>query len=210
MADYVWKHKVDVPAGQSGNVEIYKNEVTKAQARLLTMQMTYSQGMGRRAFQGTWTVMRVDGELMMSDTPDEFKDHSSFLYRAKGRVLIGGLGLGLVIKPLLEKPEIEHITVMEISPDVIKLVAPSYQHPKVTIVQADAYLWEPTEKFDLIWLDIWPNISVDNLESMTQLRRRFRKWTVTQKADDVMCWGREMSLYMRDRDRRDDGRMRGW
>jgi spermidine synthase len=49
----------------------------------------------------------------MEDTLSELRRHTPIFMRAKGRLLVTGLGLG-VVRGLLAKPEVEHIDVVEI------------------------------------------------------------------------------------------------
>ena len=66
--------------------------------------------------------MYCDGKLIMSNTPAEVNDHYKFIQKAQGKVLIGGLGLGMVLKCLLDKKDVMKVVVVEQSPDVIKLL----------------------------------------------------------------------------------------
>jgi len=59
---------------------------------------------------------------MMFDTPDEVADLLGVFHHAKGRCLVNGLGLGVVVNGLLVKPEITYVTVVENNPDVVELV----------------------------------------------------------------------------------------
>jgi spermidine synthase len=136
----------------------------------------------------------------MSDTPAELEDMYYFVYHAKGKVLINGLGLGAAVQAVLSKPEVEHVTVIEISEDVIKLVADHYLKrygDRLTIIHADALTWQPPkgQKFDTVWHDIWDSICTDNLEEMGRLHRRYGKRAAWQAS-----WCREQCEYYRGRD----------
>lgn len=111
----------------------------------------------------------------MSNTPAEIRDHIGFIYQAKGNVLIAGLGLGMVLKALLEKGDVTHITVVEKSEDVIKLVSPFYQDERVTIIHEDIFNYKPEEIFDYSWFDIWTYICGDNYDDMKRLNRKFSR-----------------------------------
>jgi len=159
------------PAKQ-GNVEIDRITVTKLDAVMSTIH-------GSPAYEGTYARLRINGTVVMSDTQMEHRTNSEFLYRAHGHVLLAGLGLGLVLDGLRNNMDrIQSITVVELSQDVIDLVAKKYKHPKIKIVQGDITTWEPPAgmKYDIIYFDIWPEISEDNLELMAQLGRRFAKY----------------------------------
>ena len=116
----------------------------------------------------------------MSNTPDEIRDFSYFVSVAYGSVLINGLGLGVVVKALLNKPDITKVKVVEKSADVITLVADTYlKDPRVEIVQADCFEYKPPkgERYDAVWHDIWDEICADNLPEMQRLHRKYRKRT---------------------------------
>ena len=135
---------------------------------------------GRPVPPGTYTRLQLNGcwDPIMSDTPAELGDHLDFLYQAKGKVLINGLGLGLCLKGLLMKPEVEHVDVVEIEPDVIKLVWPTYNmESRLTLHQGDAYTiqWPKDKRWDYIWHDIWPSLCTDNLEEITKLKRKYAR-----------------------------------
>jgi spermidine synthase len=126
----------------------------------------------------------------MSDTPAEYRDAVGFIRCASGAALISGLGLGMVVKALLAKPDVEHITVLELSPDVIKLVAPSYPDPRLRIIEADCRAWKPDRKFDWAWHDIWGDVTTDDLPEMATICRRFAKAMTAPGRQ--MVWGREL------------------
>lgn len=97
------------------------------------------------------------GECVMEDTPFELQTHLGFVLRAYGRVLVTGLGLGCVIRGLLANPAVEHITCIEDSEDVLKLVGPYMPRERLTIIEADALEWTANnkERFDCAWHDLW-------------------------------------------------------
>lgn len=107
----------------------------------------------------TDSTVHLRGEIVMEDTPHELRTHLGFIMRAYGRVLVTGLGLGCVIRGLLKNPAVEHVTCIENSPDVLKLIGPYMPADRLTIVQADALKWtaQNTERFDCAWHDLWTN-----------------------------------------------------
>lgn len=52
---------------------------------------------------------------------------------------------------------VEHVTVLENSPDVMKLVAPHMPKDRVTIIEAEAVEWTAKHghEFDCAWHDVW-------------------------------------------------------
>ena len=127
---------------------------------------------------GTYKGLLKDGEVIMSNTPDEIMDHYPFKCAAQGQVLINGLGLGMCIEMVIE--QVFHIIVIEKSKDVINLVGPYYKdNPKVFIIHADALEYKPPKgmRYNVVWHDIWDSICIDNLPEMTRLHRKYGRLT---------------------------------
>lgn len=124
-----------------------------------------------------------EGEgIMMSDTPMERNTNRDFIKRANGDVLIFGLGIGLIIFPLLNDDSVKSITVVELHQDLINLVEPIIKKHdlknKLTIIQGDCFEIHnkiPKEKkFDVVYGDIWISICTDNYDEMKKLTRIWR------------------------------------
>jgi spermidine synthase len=83
------------------------------------------------------------------------------------------------LQGLLNKPEVTHITVIEKDVDVLELVGKHITDPRVTLIHADAYEYNPPKDvhYDFIWHDIWDNITNDNLPEMTKLHRKYARKT---------------------------------
>jgi len=99
-------------------------------------------------------------EVVMEDTPFELKTHLQFMLKARGNVLVTGLGLGCVTRGLLANPAIHHVTCIEKSADVLKLVQPYMpQTNRLSVIHADALEWTAATKqvFDYAWHDLWTN-----------------------------------------------------
>lgn len=194
--------KSTVPAGKYGSAEVEKHVTDEHEARMDRLHAIVS-GSGRFVPEGTYTGLKINGHLIMSDTPDEIHDHLGFIRSAHGNVLIGGLGLGVVAVACAKNPKVRRVTVIEKNPDVIHLIAPHM--PKgVHIEEGDVFNWEPKSTdlpFHSVWMDIWSTLSEDNLEQMKQLRMRYRKWTEDKKASSVECWGREWLMMKREQER---------
>jgi spermidine synthase len=128
-------------------------------------------------------------------------DHYSFVRQAIGNVFIAGLGIGMVLYNLLEKENVKHVDVIEISPEVIALVAPWYKEhygDRVNIFQGDVLEYTPPKNthYDAVWFDIWDNICVDNLDEMSKLHRRWAR-----KADVKGSWAKEICQMYKRRDK---------
>jgi hypothetical protein len=92
-------------------------------------------------------------ERVMFDEPREIKEALRFVELAKGKVLLTGLGIGMVAVWLANKSEVTQVDVIEASADVINLVAPYLPSPKIRVIHADAFNYQPIGKYDSVWHD---------------------------------------------------------
>lgn len=138
---------------------------------------------------GTYVKLIVDGELMMSDSPMERYTNIDFIQKAKGKVFIAGLGIGMVLNAILNKPEVSQVVILEKYQDVIDLVHPLYSHPKLTVICGDVFEYDmpKSEKFDCIYFDIWPDIDGDNYKDMKLLHAKYRK-NKASKNSHISSW----------------------
>jgi hypothetical protein len=155
---------------------------------------------------GSYTRLLIDGRLWMSDTDAEKRDHLAALEAIRRlsarRVLINGLGLGMVVKAALAFDHVEHVDVVELDKRVACLVGAHYaRDPRVVIHHADAYeqagRWPTGSRWDVAWSDIWPDLCTANLPDMARLRRSYGRRTEWHD-----CWGRELLLHRRTEERR--------
>ncbi len=101
-------------------------------------------------------VMLFDDVLVMSVTPLEIASHYKIIEKAKGKVGVGGLGLGYFIQNILHKKEVENVTVYENNMDVILMYEKLFGiHRKLKLCHGD--VGEITGKtFDVFYCDIYP------------------------------------------------------
>ncbi len=109
-----------------------------------------------------------DGNEWMTLTPVDMDTCEDAIRRAHGRVVTFGLGLGYFAYMAAIKPDVDEVTVVELSEDVIKLfeskILPFFPCPeKIKIVNADAFLYAeknmPEENFDFAFVDTWRDAS---------------------------------------------------
>lgn len=177
-----------IPNGISNDWEISEFEVKEKElSEMISIFKT-----GRGVPPGKYKKLTRNKTVIMSNTPDEINDFSYFVHIAKGSVLINGLGLGCVVKCLLEKAEVNEILVIEKSKDVLKLVLPYFNDKRLNVINEDAFIFKPErgKKFDFVWHDIWDNICLDNLPEITTLHRKYGKRTSWQDS-----WSRAECLY---------------
>jgi len=118
-----------LPDGMMGEVEVRRIVVTERDVEVARMRSMF--GGGSTAIRaGEYVGLYRNGSLWMSDTPDEQYDHMPVItnvakHRAE-RVLINGLGIGMVLNAVLHMDCVQHVDVVEIDPDVVALVGPHY------------------------------------------------------------------------------------
>lgn len=170
--------QVDVPEGHIGDWTVEKFEVTEADSKFHNLRESINSRC-RFVDPGVYTRLTRHEQVIMSDTQAEICDHMEPIRQAKnGLALINGLGLGVVLQGILDEPAIEHLTVVENSPDVITLVGSHWQDrygDRLTIMLADAFDWQPPKntRYCVVWHDIWSNITSDNLPEMHKLHRKY-------------------------------------
>lgn len=177
--------KVDVPVGEVRGMKISKFEVkepgtwTKDDEKrtdvISPLQYVRMQMDGRAPKPGWYTRLAEGDRVWMSDTTAERRDHAKPVLlmssiRAE-RVVINGLGLGMVLAAALTFDSVKRVDVVERDDRVIELVGPHYlKDPRVRIHHEDAVVqmtkWGSEGHWDVGWTDIWPDINADNLPQM--------------------------------------------
>lgn len=212
-------HTVLPDGAKSGTVEIQHVTPSKKDADFARLRAAISSmGGGRGVVREGETICQLirNGNMWMSDTPDERRDHRGArqaVQRHGGHVLIGGLGLGMFPLWAALQENVTKVTVIEINPTVIEFVVPYLrdaiklqgQDPdKLEVIQADLMEWKPPkgQNYEVIWFDIWLSLCTDNLPEMATLNRRFSRRTAGWRG----CWGEELLKIQRERERERDRR----
>lgn len=153
------------------------------------------------------TTEKPSWKLMMTDTDMERTTNYRFLQSATGDVMVAGLGIAMIIIPLLAKKSVTSITIIEKFQGVIDAVASNIpSDPRIKIVHADIDMYVPSKGtvWDTIYFDIWPDRTTDNIEHINRLHRAFRKYKRT-KSSWMGSWYHEELKYLRTQERRN-----GW
>lgn len=104
-----------------------------------------------------------NGREWMTLQPNEMVTTWPAIGKAKGRVLTFGMGLGYFTYHAAMKPEVESVTVVDISAEVLDLfrthILPQIPNKdKISLVQKDAYAFAEEDmagNFDFVFADIW-------------------------------------------------------
>lgn len=104
------------------------------------------------------TMLYVNDDMVMLDDPLHWIGMQRLAEHSVGKVMVGGLGLGLVVHHLINNPKVTEIDVIEKNTDVIRLIHPliDRKDKKVTLIEGDIFEepWREKE-YDTIINDIW-------------------------------------------------------
>lgn len=107
-------------------------------------------------------LLEEDGKwrTWMVDDPPQLRAMQLYAKSATGRVLVAGLGLGLVALELHQNPYVDEIWVVERNPDVIALVE-RHLPVEITVVEDDFLNYVKTHEshWDTIIVDLWVSVS---------------------------------------------------
>lgn len=122
-------------------------------------------------------LVMADGRLWMSDVPQERLMMFNNAQASRGRVLVGGLGIGLY--PQYAAPHVREIVVVEQNAPLIEVVEPVARvgadaHGVPLAVYpgdiADVLRAEPSGLYDTIFLDTWDTLDAAHLPHVNTLR----------------------------------------
>ena len=137
-----------------------------------------------------YLALTEGNNIWMSLNPNEIETMKPYIAKAKGHVLVLGLGMGYIAYMMSLKDEVKDITIVEKDHEIIELfkkaLLPQFINKnKIKIIEDDAikYLTK-NNKYDYIFADLW-HAPEDGLSLFVQLKR------INKNID---CW-LEVSLY---------------
>ncbi len=176
-----------IQPGVSGRWQVAKSTFGEREVRRAAIEFAdkipLPPGVYTHLFCYTWDTMNnKHGETVMNDFPSELAKHLQFILTARGRVLVGGLGLGCVVRGLLANGKVEMIDVVERSASVIKLCGHSVADPLVNIIQADLLVDKiDGGPWDYAWWDLWndpdkdePHLQLIHLNTVAKFVKRVK------------------------------------
>lgn len=99
------------------------------------------------------TVLKIDNNVVMPDDPLHWIGMKRLAEASNGRVLVIGLGLGLVVHHLVNNERVTKIDVVEINADVIKLISPLLpDDERINVIQGDGLLHQG--EYETVLVDI--------------------------------------------------------
>ena len=171
--------KIDLSHIKEGSIGDFNISRFKVEPKDIAYQWGSIFKSGRGCPPGDYIKLTRGSTLVMSNTPDEIRDHREFIRRSTGSVLINGLGIGMCLTAVLQKQDVTDVTVIEVSKEVIDLVSPCFDDDRLTIINQSAFDYKPPKgkRYNVVWHDIWDFICTDNLEEMKKLHRKYGRKT---------------------------------
>jgi hypothetical protein len=132
-------------------------------------------------------------QCVMSSNLFERLTNQNFINAAKGDVIVFGLGLGLILFPLLEDDEITSITVIDKSVDIIDNLGPIIKNydvnNKLTIINGDVFTYYQQlneTKFDVMYFDYWNFVDSTIYNDMEILKELYKN--NIKETGQIMYW----------------------
>ena len=132
-------------------------------------------------------------KVWVSITPNEITTMQKPIKDAQGKVLTLGCGMGYYSYMVSEKDDVESVTIIERSEDVIKLfetyILPQFPHKdKIHIVQADAYEYINELKdgeYDYCFAELWySNMDIGPYLRLKDKCKRFKTMKISYWIED--------------------------
>jgi Fe-S-cluster containining protein len=120
--------------------------------------------------------------------------------RCRGRVLCGGLGLGLFPQLALSLPRVESVQVIEVDPAIIQLIEHSWQKKpwprmvdcSVTAVSVEEYLKHTSERYDTIYVDTWDAVYHEYLPHVNEVSHLATR--ALRPGGEILLWAYDMMV----------------
>lgn len=155
---------------------------------------------------GRGVALQREGSTWMSITPLEMESALIAEHSAKGKVVVAGLGLGMISLSLLQKRNVREVIVLDIDEGLInnfesmldgkslKLWRSSLSNGRLKLFQCDCkselpdHVVRAAQGADYLWCDIWKDLFTDEAKIDTEFLQS------QIKAKLVDYWGVELDL----------------
>lgn len=153
--------------------------------------------------QPNW-LLTHNGKIWMSLSPMELESQGHHAAAARGRVLIGGLGMGVLLATIIRKRNVREVVVVEREKGIIEMVQDQALYfgwrgrTKVKYVHEDMLEYRGDGKgFDVGLIDIWP--SMGDMAVREDMRRiannvRAEAWAAWTQELDFISWCSEQGI----------------
>jgi len=134
------------------------------------------------------TELTINGETVMTDEPVNWIGMQKLAEHCYGRVLCGGLGLGLIVHALNKNEKVTEIKVAEINRDVIELVEPLLPSTnKLSVDLCDIHKFSNAQLYDTVILDMW--VGKGSKDMTMEMLDAFTQFKALNPKNQVFIWG---------------------
>lgn len=184
-------------AARRGKYKLFKNQLPKAIAG-------YFSGLAPVSNRTNWVLADAEEKrVWMSVAPMERESQSHHVLAARGRVLVGGLGLGAILWALLQKAEVEEVVVVERSMEVVGIMGEVFEQQRAwaahrgrfKVINADLFDFAYCDaesllgRIDCALIDIWPGVGDSALRpDMQRIAKMF------PAVGEFAAWGMELDF----------------
>lgn len=212
----LYSSPISLPESESGDFQI-EHVLMSGRVPIVGMRQAFMRGVVPVLVQLDSPLktheLSEDGRVWMTDRPEELNQIGEVLWRTqpRGRILVGGLGLGILSRTLYQRSYDVQITIVEISQDVIDLALPAGDKSRETRTLREATICADilpflrddhrAGPFDFYLLDTWTGTGEGTwwdvvLPLRRAIRNRFgRKPRIHCWAEDIM-WGQVRSQLL--------------
>jgi hypothetical protein len=193
--EYTVGEKIELDNGFAFTRRIFEHKKTVT-PRLIDFT-PYDKNNGLDVYQGSkWSKAYFSDDVIipvlsrysttwMSITPMEIATCRTGVRKAKGTVIMGGLGMGWMAKKVLDRKHVDKLVIVELEPSVIeffgKAIKEKYQD-RVEILQGDFYEHANTVDYDVALVDIFDSYGTANYD------RDFKTFKQAAIANNKICW----------------------
>ncbi len=101
-----------------------------------------------------WDKDVMEFGSIMNNSTYEKERNLEIVTKARGDVFIAGFGMGLIVLPIINKPEVTSVEIAENQQEIIDLIASQLPlNEKVKIIKCNYFEFKPSHKYDTIYLD---------------------------------------------------------
>ena len=192
----LYRSPINLPERSSGKISV-RHRIVKEKTPIIGMRQAYTRGVSPLTVKLTaplkiHELTEGDG-VWMTDLPEELNQIGQMIYeiQPRGRVLVGGLGLGIVARTLAALDQVLTVTVVEKNSDVIKLCAD--ENFRVVHDDIKNFLQTTNLQFDYFLLDTWAGTNESTWwGTVLPLRRIIRNRFGAKRV--IHCWAEDIML----------------
>jgi len=122
--------------------------------------------------------------------------------RCRGKVLCGGLGMGIFPQFALSLPRVQSVHIVDMNEEVIELIKETWSQKswprqfdcKISLGKIENYLKTTKEKYDTVYIDTWDALTEEYLPHVNYLKSLAQK--VLKPKGEIILWGFDLMVRL--------------